>query len=80
MDREQSVIILLRCLGVNCVSDFKFVVSVTVTTCIPRSKNILLSTLAQTVTAICYQASHCSEPDLLQRTFHKHSYDTVLST
>jgi len=34
VDREQSVIIILRCLSVNYVSDFKSVVSVAVTTCI----------------------------------------------
>jgi hypothetical protein len=34
VDREQSVIILLKCLSVNCVSDLNFVVSVAVTTCI----------------------------------------------
>lgn len=34
VDTEQSVIILLWCLSVNCVSDFKLVVSVAVTTCI----------------------------------------------
>jgi len=78
---EKFVIILLRCfLSVNCVSVLSLCCQWQLLLELPPSKQVLLSILAQTVRAICDQASHRSEADLLHRTFHKYSYGTVLST